>query len=116
LVHGKRDSETQLIAPLHPLWIEQCAAADHYLRPRFGVKTALDYLVGEKFINFLESLNQYPDRRTDLPKFANEIQRRFKRHELREFLDESLSRRGGPHRQRALLREARDMLLPSKPN
>ena len=33
------------------VWVEQCEASWR-LRERFGVKSALDYLVGEKLLNF----------------------------------------------------------------
>ena len=35
----------------HKIWEEQCAAT-RTIRERFGVKSALDYLVGEKLLNF----------------------------------------------------------------
>jgi hypothetical protein len=94
------------------LWMEQCAAAAYYIRPRFGLTKALAYLIGEQFINILDSPDFYLDGRADLPKFAAEIRHWFKRRELEEYLDKAKRRRGGPHRRRALLREARELLLP----
>jgi hypothetical protein len=35
----------------HKVWQEQCEAT-RTIRERFGVKRALDYLVGEKLLNF----------------------------------------------------------------
>ncbi len=35
----------------HKVWQEQCEAT-RTIRERFGVKSALDYLVGEKLLNF----------------------------------------------------------------
>jgi len=75
-------------------WMEQCEAAEYYIRPRFGLTTALDYLVGEKFINYLDGPNFYPDWRNDLPKFAVEIRRRFKRRELHDYFEEAMRGRG----------------------
>ena len=36
------------------IWTEQCKAA-RKIEDEFGVPKALEYLVGEKFINFLEA-------------------------------------------------------------
>lgn len=38
----------------HKIWIEQCEAAEG-IEQDFGTQQALDYLVGEKFLNFLEA-------------------------------------------------------------
>ena len=39
----------------HKIWEEQCAAT-RTIRKRFGVENALDYLVGEKLLNFAIAL------------------------------------------------------------
>ena len=36
----------------HKIWIDQCAATEG-IRERFGLKDALDYLIGEKLFTFL---------------------------------------------------------------
>lgn len=36
------------------IWIEQCEAAER-IEAEFGTDRALAYLIGEKFINFLEA-------------------------------------------------------------
>lgn len=38
----------------HNIWIEQCEAATA-IEDEFGTDKALAYLIGEKFINFLEA-------------------------------------------------------------
>ena len=38
----------------HKIWIEQCEAA-RGIEAEFGTQDALTYLIGEKFINFLEA-------------------------------------------------------------
>ena len=38
----------------HRIWIEQCEAAQE-IEDEFGTQKALEYLVGEKFLNFLET-------------------------------------------------------------
>jgi hypothetical protein len=44
----------------HKIWEEQCAAT-RTTRERFGVENALDYLVGEKLLNFAKAADQDPD-------------------------------------------------------
>jgi hypothetical protein len=43
----------------HGIWIEQCEAS-WTIRDRFGVKSALGYLVGEKLLNFAEAADPAP--------------------------------------------------------
>jgi hypothetical protein len=38
----------------HKIWIEQCEAAQG-IEDEFGTQKSLDYLVGEKFLYFLEA-------------------------------------------------------------
>ncbi len=102
--------------PTITLWMEQCAAAEQYIRPRFGLNNALEYLVGEKFIDYLDSPNVYPNWQADLPKFAAEIRRQFTSRELQNYLDEVRRGRQGSRQRKALLRQARALLLPSKIN
>jgi len=44
----------------HKIWQEQCAAA-RTVRERFGVENALDYLIGEKLLNFAKAADQAPE-------------------------------------------------------
>ena len=41
------------------IWIDQCEAARD-IDDEFGTDKALDYLIGEKFINFLEAAGHRP--------------------------------------------------------
>jgi hypothetical protein len=68
------------------LWIEQCQAA-RAIEDEFGVPKALEYLVGEKFINFLEMADSSPELREEIPVFAAEIKRIFEPYQLAEFLE-----------------------------
>jgi len=43
----------------HRIWIEQCEAAEN-IEGRFGRQRAIDYLVGEKFLDFLEAPKTTP--------------------------------------------------------
>ena len=52
----------------HKIWQEQCAVTPT-IRERFGVKNALDYLVGQKLVNFAEAAEDDPDFAAELPRF-----------------------------------------------
>ena len=52
----------------HKIWQEQCAAT-RTIREQFGVKSALDYLVGEKLLNFAREADQNPDLLPNSPAF-----------------------------------------------
>jgi hypothetical protein len=67
------------------IWIEQCEAAKS-IEDEFGTQKALSYLVGEKFINFLEAAEDDADFRRELPAFVAEIKTIFEQWQLAEFL------------------------------
>ena len=71
---------------LSNLWIEQCQAA-RGIEDEFGVPHALAYLVGEKFINFLEAAEENAEVRAQIPAFAAEIQTIFEPYQLAEYLE-----------------------------
>jgi hypothetical protein len=60
----------------HKIWIEQCEAT-HTIRARFGLKTAFDYIVGEKLINFADAASCHRDFAQELPRFISEVRRMF---------------------------------------
>jgi hypothetical protein len=60
----------------HHIWIEQCEAAQT-IKARFGVTAALDYLVGEKLMNFASTALSYRDFARELPRFVSEVRRMF---------------------------------------
>src|ERR1039457_7564366 len=70
----------------HKIWIEQCAATEN-IRERFGLKNALDYLIGEKLFTFVTASEQNPDFAAELPAFVTTIRRLFASGEIREYLD-----------------------------
>jgi len=107
-------AQDQPSTPRLKFWQEQCAAID-YVR-HFGLATALDYIVGEKLVNFLDYSELPPDHAADLPSFVAEILRQFTSRELRDYLDRQKRQRRGTHRRRALLRQARQLLLPFEDN
>lgn len=70
---------------VHRIWIEQCAATEG-LRARFGLKTALEYLVGEKLFRFVKVSERDPLCAAALPAFLAEILRIFSVAEIAEYL------------------------------
>ena len=71
----------------HKIWIEQCAATEG-IRERFGLESALDYLIGEKIFSFVMAAERDPDFAAELPVFIAEIRRLFTAQEIHTYLDE----------------------------
>jgi len=71
---------------LHKIWIEQCEAA-RGIEVEFGTKRALDYLIGEKFINFLDAAEDNAEFRAEIPAFVAEIKSIFEPWQLAEYLE-----------------------------
>ncbi len=68
------------------IWIEQCQAA-RSIEDEFGVPQALAYLIGEKFLNFLEAAEDDAEFRAELPVFVAAIKRIFEPWQLAEYLE-----------------------------
>jgi hypothetical protein len=66
----------------HEIWIEQCEAA-RTINERYGVKSAFDYIVGEKLMNHAEAASQHPHFARSLPQFVSEVRRMFAAEDLR---------------------------------
>ena len=73
------------------IWIEQCDAA-RSIEDQFGTDKALSYLVGEKFLNFLEAAETHADFRGEIPAFVAEIKTIFERWQLAEYLEKARQR------------------------
>ena len=56
---------------LHKIWIEQCEAA-RGIEDEFGTVNALKYLVGEKFMHYLEAAEKDAEFRAEIPAFVAE--------------------------------------------
>ena len=69
----------------HKIWIEQCDAAQT-IKTRFGLAAALDYLVGEKLMNFAIAASRRPDFARELPRFVSEVRHMFTPDEIRAHL------------------------------
>lgn len=72
--------------PFHKIWIEQCEAARN-VEAEFGKEKALDYLVGEKFVNFLEAAETDVEFRAEIPAFVAEIKKIFEPWQLAQYLE-----------------------------
>ena len=70
----------------HKIWEEQCEATEG-IRERFGKDDAMRYLIGEKFLNFLEEGDRRPEFAAEVPKFLVQVKEIFGPHEISEFLD-----------------------------
>jgi hypothetical protein len=106
------------------IWVEQCEAARR-IEDEFGTDKALAYLVGEKFLNFLEAAETHPDFRGEIPAFAAEVKTIFEPWQLAEYLE--TARQSEPfdpglyededpediemYRQENIRRSAQDLLL-----
>jgi len=67
------------------IWIEKCDAA-RMIEDEFGTDKALRYLIGEKFLDYLEAAERLPDFRAEIPAFVAEIKTIFEPWQLAEFL------------------------------
>jgi hypothetical protein len=70
----------------HKIWIDQCQATKG-IREWFGMKSALDYLIGEKLFHFVQAAEQHPEFAAELPAFLAEIERLFQPEEIGKYLD-----------------------------
>jgi hypothetical protein len=68
----------------HRRWIEQCEAAQR-IKQRFGLSNALEYLVGEKLLHYVEAAEHHPEFAQELPYFVAEIKRMFSLAEVSNY-------------------------------
>jgi hypothetical protein len=68
------------------IWIEKCDAA-RMIEDEFGTDKALKYLIGEKFLDYLEAAERLPDFRAEIPAFVAEIKTIFEPWQLVEYLE-----------------------------
>lgn len=106
----------------HQIWHKQCAAARE-LQEEFGTDRAITYLVGEKFINFLDAAETDEEFRAEIPAFASEIRDIFEEWQLVAYLDIARQterfdpadyddpKEAEAERRRELSESARDLLL-----
>ena len=70
----------------HKIWIEQCEAAEQ-IEGEFGTQKALDYLVGEKFLDFMEAAENDRNFRDEIPGFVAKINGIFEHWQLAQYLE-----------------------------
>jgi hypothetical protein len=63
------------------IWIEQCRATKGIKR-RFGARSALDYLIGEKLWTFADAAEHDAGFARELPRFLAAVGRVFNEYEL----------------------------------
>jgi hypothetical protein len=68
------------------LWLQQCKAAEN-IELEHGSQEALDYLIGEKFLNFLEVAERDPEIRQEIPEFVAEIKKLFEPCQIKPCLE-----------------------------
>ena len=49
----------------HHIWVKKCEAAEA-IKLRYGLKSAFDYVVAEKLLNFAEAAARHPEFASDL--------------------------------------------------
>jgi hypothetical protein len=62
-------------------WVEQCKAT-RTIRRRFGAKSALDYLIGEKLMVFADAARDDPAFARELPRFLATVWHIFNEYEI----------------------------------
>jgi hypothetical protein len=67
------------------IWVEQCRARRR-IKKQFGVKNALDYLLGEKLLTFAETAEDQSEFAAELPRFQTEVWNVFNPYELAGYL------------------------------
>jgi len=63
------------------IWVKQCKATKG-IRRRFGAKSALDYLIGEKLTAFASEAEASPKFARELPRFLAAIWQLFNQYEI----------------------------------
>jgi hypothetical protein len=86
--HVLREGDRGFMADARPcnIWSEQCEAA-RGIEAEFGTEKALAYLIGDKFINFLEAAETDAAFRAEIPAFVAEIKTIFERWQVAGYLE-----------------------------
>ena len=70
----------------HKIWIDQCDATTN-IADDFGTQPALEYLIGEKFLDFLEAAEHEDTFKDEIPAFVARIKTIFERWQLAAYLE-----------------------------
>ena len=65
------------------VWVDQCTATRR-IREDHGVKSASDYLVGEKLMTFADAAATRPEFARELPRFVAEVRSIFSPEEIQD--------------------------------
>ena len=68
------------------IWKEQCDVA-RQIEAEFGTEKALDYLIGEKFLNYLQAAETDAEFRAEIPAFVGGIKTIFETWQLAAYLE-----------------------------
>ena len=79
------------------VWKYQCIAAVD-VKAKYGVTTALNYLVGEKLLAFVEAAGSRGEFARELPAFVAEVRRIFSRDELEAYFKMILQNASVPNK------------------
>ena len=71
---------------VYQIWEEECEVAV-LIEAEFGSEKALSYLIGEKFLDFLDAADSDPDFRAEIPAFVTETKMIFERWQLAEYFE-----------------------------
>ena len=63
------------------IWVKQCKATKGIKR-RYGAKSALDYLIGEKLMTFADEADERTEFARELPRFLAAICQVFNQYEI----------------------------------
>jgi hypothetical protein len=63
------------------IWVQQCKAT-RAIRRRFGVKSALDYLIGEKLVRFAREAERCPEFAKEFPRFLAAVWQAFNQFDV----------------------------------
>jgi len=66
-------------------WLEQCRVTTT-IKERYGLKSAFDYLVSEKLLDYARAAEREPELARQLPRFVAEVRRIFEADEIRAHL------------------------------
>jgi hypothetical protein len=66
-------------------WLEQCRVTAT-IKERYGLKSAFDYLVAEKLLDFARAAEREPELARQLPRFVSEVRRIFTMEEIQNHL------------------------------
>jgi hypothetical protein len=86
-----KPTEGSPIVTPREIWNDKCEAA-RGVKENFGTENALTYLIGEKFLDFLDVAERHKDYQAEIPAFAAEIKDIFEQWEIADYLERARHR------------------------